>query len=165
MMMMMICVCVCVCVCMVCVCERVFAHDVVYFWFGLFVYLHLHLLPCVCVCVCVCFLTMRRASGPVSCLPTSTLPYSLDGVLHCHLPYGPTANYKLSKLVLAKEITGHGKPTRHTPELILNNFNTRLAHDVGRMFAALFPKQPNFGGRRVVTLHNQRDFLFFRHHR
>ena len=27
---------------------------------------------------------------------------------------------------------GHGKPTRHRPELILNNFSTRLGHRVGR---------------------------------
>ena len=33
------------------------------------------------------------------------------------------------------------------------------------MFAALFPHDPQFRGRRVVTFHNQRDFIFFRHHR
>ena len=33
------------------------------------------------------------------------------------------------------------------------------------MFGALFPPQPQFRGRQVVTLHNQRDFLFFRRHR
>jgi|EP01047_Picozoa_sp_COSAG01_P075309 ribosome production factor 1 len=33
------------------------------------------------------------------------------------------------------------------------------------MLAALFPLDPQFKGRRVVTCHNQRDFLFFRHHR
>lgn len=33
------------------------------------------------------------------------------------------------------------------------------------MFAALFPHDPQFKGRRVVTFHNQRDFVFFRHHR
>jgi len=29
----------------------------------------------------------------------------------------------------------------------------------------LLPKQPEFKGRQVVTLHNQRDFIFFRRHR
>ena len=33
------------------------------------------------------------------------------------------------------------------------------------MFASLFPQMPEFGGRRVVTFHNQRYFIFFRHHR
>ncbi|KAJ7223767.1 hypothetical protein C8J57DRAFT_1391249 [Mycena rebaudengoi] len=36
---------------------------------------------------------------------------------------------------------------------------------VGRMFQTLFPPLPEFQGRQVVTLHNQRDFLFFRRHR
>ena len=33
------------------------------------------------------------------------------------------------------------------------------------MIQSLFPQDPNFRGRRVVTFHNQRDFIFFRHHR
>ena len=33
------------------------------------------------------------------------------------------------------------------------------------MFQTLFPPLPEFEGRQVVTLHNQRDFLFFRRHR
>ena len=33
------------------------------------------------------------------------------------------------------------------------------------MIAALFPHDPEFRGRRVATFHNQRDFIFFRHHR
>lgn len=34
-----------------------------------------------------------------------------------------------------------------------------------RLIQALFPQDPEFRGRRVVTFHNQRDFIFFRHHR
>jgi hypothetical protein len=33
---------------------------------------------------------------------------------------------------------------------------------MGRMFASLFSQDPNFRGRRAVTFHNQRDFIFFR---
>lgn len=88
-----------------------------------------------------------------------------NGMLIISLPDGPTAHFKLSNLVLSKKIKGHGKPTSHLPELILNNFSTRIGHRVGRMLASLFPQQPNFRGRRVVTFHNQRDFIFFRHHR
>lgn len=51
------------------------------------------------------------------------------------------------------------------PEVILNNFNTRLGHSIGRLLASLFPHDPQFNGRQVVTFHNQRDFIFFRHHR
>jgi ribosome production factor 1 len=67
--------------------------------------------------------------------------------------------------VLTKKIRNHGRATNHHPELILNNFSTRMGHRVGRMFASVFPQKPEFNGRRVVTFHNQRDFIFFRHHR
>ncbi|KAJ7368715.1 anticodon-binding protein [Mycena albidolilacea] len=82
-----------------------------------------------------------------------------------HLPNGPTAYFKLTSVQLTKEIYGHARATPHDPELILNNFVTRLGHAVGRMFQTLFPPLPEFQGRQVVTLHNQRDFLFFRRHR
>eukprot|EP00455_Lapot_gusevi_P008858 TRINITY_DN13915_c0_g1_i1.p1 TRINITY_DN13915_c0_g1~~TRINITY_DN13915_c0_g1_i1.p1 ORF type:complete len:140 (+),score=17.52 TRINITY_DN13915_c0_g1_i1:193-612(+) len=82
-----------------------------------------------------------------------------------HLPRGPTAYFKVSSVQLPKEIPGHAKASTHRPEVVLNNFNTRLGHRVGRMFGALFDQQPNFVGRRVVTFHNQRDYIFFRHHR
>ncbi|KAJ7126424.1 anticodon-binding protein [Mycena crocata] len=82
-----------------------------------------------------------------------------------HLPNGPTAYFKLTSVELTKQIYGHARATPHDPELVLNNFVTRLGHAVGRMFQTLFPPLPEFQGRQVVTLHNQRDFLFFRRHR
>eukprot|EP01122_Echinamoeba_exundans_P013226 TRINITY_DN5734_c0_g1_i1.p1 TRINITY_DN5734_c0_g1~~TRINITY_DN5734_c0_g1_i1.p1 ORF type:complete len:381 (+),score=96.45 TRINITY_DN5734_c0_g1_i1:28-1143(+) len=88
-----------------------------------------------------------------------------NAMLHIHLPYGPTALYKLTSVQLRKDIKNHGAPTSHKPEMILNNFSTRLGHTIGRMFACIFPQQPQFEGRRVVTFHNQRDYIFFRHHR
>ncbi|PON97163.1 Brix domain containing protein [Trema orientale] len=88
-----------------------------------------------------------------------------DALVIINLPDGPTAHLKLSNLVLRKDIKSHGNPTSHEPELVLNNFTTRLGHRVGRMIQSLFPQEPNFRGRRVVTFHNQRDFIFFRHHR
>ncbi|KAK3128324.1 hypothetical protein QOZ80_6BG0459950 [Eleusine coracana subsp. coracana] len=88
-----------------------------------------------------------------------------DALLIIGLPDGPTAHFKLSKLVLRKDIKNHGNPTSHKPELVLNNFTTRLGHRIGRMIQSLFPQDPNFRGRRVVTFHNQRDYIFFRHHR
>ncbi|XVE73592.1 hypothetical protein DITRI_Ditri11bG0131100 [Diplodiscus trichospermus] len=88
-----------------------------------------------------------------------------DALLIIGLPDGPTAHFKLSSLVLRKDIKNHGNPTSHKPELVLNNFTTRLGHRIGRLIQSLFPQDPNFRGRRVVTFHNQRDFIFFRHHR
>ncbi|KYQ93996.1 brix domain-containing protein [Tieghemostelium lacteum] len=89
----------------------------------------------------------------------------VDELIISHLPNGPTATFRLTSLEFPHEIAGSGKITSHTPELIVNNFTTRLGHTIGRMFASLFPQQPEFHGRRVVTLHNQRDFIFFRQHR
>ena len=66
---------------------------------------------------------------------------------------------------MPKQIQNHGNSTDHNPELILNNFTTHLGFTVGRFFASLFPKSPQFRGRQVVTFHNQRDFVFVRRHR
>ena len=82
-----------------------------------------------------------------------------------NLPNGPTAHFKLSSLLLSKEIPNHASFTFQKPEIIMNNFNTRLGHTIGRFLASMFPINPQFHGRRVVTFHNQRDFIFFRHHR
>ena len=89
----------------------------------------------------------------------------INGMIVVHLPDGPTAFFRLSSLVLSTDIKGHGRATGHKPELVLNNFSTMLGHRIGRMFASLFCQDPQFKGRRVVTMHNQRDFIFFRHHR
>ncbi|EPY77066.1 ribosome production factor 1-like protein [Camelus ferus] len=73
------------------------------------------------------------------------------------------------KILITTSDRPHGRrgkdPTEHIPEIILNNFTTRLGHSVGRMFASLFPHNPQFIGRQVATFHNQRDYIFFRFHR
>lgn len=81
------------------------------------------------------------------------------------LPEGPTAYFHLTSIKSGKDIYKHGRSSAHSPELILNNFTTRLGHTVGRFFVSLFPPVPQFHGRQVVTFHNQRDFIFFRRHR
>ncbi|KAJ1547831.1 Ribosome production factor 1 [Cladochytrium tenue] len=53
-----------------------------------------------------------------------------------HLPAGPTAHFKLSSIKLNKEIRGHGKVRPQKPELILNNFNTRLGHTPSKSSSA-----------------------------
>jgi len=86
-------------------------------------------------------------------------------IIMCHLPDGPTAYFRLTNIVRPKYIFNVTDPTEHYPELILNNFNTRLGMSIGRMFSAILPQRPEFEGRRVITFHNQRDYIFFRHHR
>lgn len=89
-----------------------------------------------------------------------------NGLVVVHLPNGPTAHFKLSNVKITKEIRrSHNEFTTHRPEVILTNFSTRLGLTVGRMLGALFHHDPEFKGRRAVTFHNQRDYIFFRHHR
>lgn len=89
----------------------------------------------------------------------------VNGLTFIHLPEGPTFYFSVTSLATTERIRGHGRATLHIPELILNNFNTRLGKTVGRLFQAIFPAQPEIEGRQVITLHNQRDYIFFRRHR
>jgi ribosome production factor 1 len=86
-------------------------------------------------------------------------------MLVCKLPLGPTCCFKFSSPLLGSAIPGHGNASEHAPEIILNNFTTRLGRRFGRLLGSLFPHQPQFEGRQVVTVHNQRDYIFFRRHR
>lgn len=87
------------------------------------------------------------------------------GLTIVHLPHGPTFHFTINNWIDGKQIAGHGAPTDHWPELILNNFRTPLGLLTAHLFRALFPAQPDFEGRQVVTLHNQRDYIFVRRHR
>ncbi|KHJ36387.1 putative brix domain-containing protein [Erysiphe necator] len=87
------------------------------------------------------------------------------GLSVVHLPSGPTCHFSIANWVEGKKLPGHGNPTNHYPELILNNFRTPLGLLTARIFLTLFPPQPEFQGRQVVTLHNQRDYIFVRRHR
>lgn len=86
-----------------------------------------------------------------------------NALLLTHLPEGPTAYFKLSNVRISKELRKNYKQiSHHRPEVILNNFGTRLGYTVSRMLASIFHYDPEFRGRRCVTFHNQRDFIFFR---
>lgn len=90
----------------------------------------------------------------------------IQGVYISHLPNGPTSYWRLTRLKLGQDMKGSATcNASHNPELILNNFTTRMGRRIGRQLAALFPQKPEFRGRRTVTFHNQRDFVFFRHYR
>ncbi|RFU35914.1 hypothetical protein B7463_g480, partial [Scytalidium lignicola] len=87
------------------------------------------------------------------------------GLTLVHLPAGPTFHFSITNWLEGKKLPGHGNPTNHYPEMILNNFRTPLGLLTARMFLTLFPPQPELQGRQVVTLHNQRDWIFLRRHR
>ncbi|TVY84031.1 Ribosome production factor [Lachnellula suecica] len=87
------------------------------------------------------------------------------GLTIVHLPSGPTCHFSIANWVEGKKLPGHGNPTNHYPELILNNFSTPLGLLTAKLFLHLFPPAPEIQGRQVVTLHNQRDYIFVRRHR
>lgn len=87
------------------------------------------------------------------------------GLTVVHLPNGPTCHFSIANWVEGKKLPGHGNPTNHYPELILNNFRTPLGLLTAKLFLTLFPPKPELQGRQVVTLHNQRDYIFVRRHR
>ncbi|KAK7520991.1 anticodon-binding protein [Phyllosticta citriasiana] len=89
-------------------------------------------------------------------------PSGLDIV---HLPNGPMFHFSISNWVDGKKLPGHGNATNHYPELILNNFRTPLGLLTAHLFRNMFPPQPEIQGRQVMTLHNQRDYIFVRRHR
>uniref|UniRef100_A0A7S1Z5U4 Brix domain-containing protein n=1 Tax=Ditylum brightwellii TaxID=49249 RepID=A0A7S1Z5U4_9STRA len=78
---------------------------------------------------------------------------------------GPTAFFKVSNVIKSTDVPNHGNASSHVPELVLNGFGTRLGHRAGRFLGSLFPHNAQFKGRQVATFHNQRDFIFVRHHR
>ncbi|EWC47717.1 hypothetical protein DRE_02917 [Drechslerella stenobrocha 248] len=89
----------------------------------------------------------------------------LHGLIVVLLPAGPTFHFSLTNYADGKAIQGRGVNTNHLPELILNNFTSPIGRLAASLFQSLYPPQPQFVGRQVVTLHNQRDYIFFRMHR
>ncbi|EON66622.1 hypothetical protein W97_05868 [Coniosporium apollinis CBS 100218] len=88
-----------------------------------------------------------------------------SGLTVVHLPEGPTFHFSIKNWIEGAKLPGHGNPTNHFPELILNNFRTPLGLLTAHLFRTMFPPRPELEGRTVVTLHNQRDYIFVRRHR
>lgn len=108
------------------------------------------------------FATNREYTAVVLLKEDSKKPTALSVV---HLPSGPTFHFSISNWIEGRKLPGHGNPTNHYPELLLNNFKTPLGLLTAKLFQTLFPPRPEFVGRQVVTLHNQRDYIFVRRHR
>lgn len=89
-------------------------------------------------------------------------PYSM---VISHLPDGPTCEFKIFDVIYHDQIEGSAKSNNHSPELIFKNFNSKVGFRLGRILNGLFPHTPHIEGRQVITFHNQRDYVFFRHHR
>jgi len=89
-----------------------------------------------------------------------------DGLIVCHLPFGPTAYFGLSNVATRHEIKDKsvlGTVSEAYPHLIFNNFNTKLGQRTCNILKHLFPV-PKADSKRIITFANQSDFISFRHH-
>lgn len=74
-----------------------------------------------------------------------------DGLIVCHLPYGPTAYFGLSNVVLRHDLKDKVDPVSEAfPHLIFDNFNTRLGERISDILKYLFPL-PKVESKRVIT--------------
>ncbi|KAK9912913.1 hypothetical protein M0R45_036746 [Rubus argutus] len=89
-----------------------------------------------------------------------------DGLIVCHLPYGPTAYFQLCNVVSRHDIKDKkamGTVPQAYPHLIINNFTTKLGERTANILKHLFPV-PKPDTKRIITFSNEEDFISFRHH-
>lgn len=88
-----------------------------------------------------------------------------DGMIVCHMPYGPTAFFGMSNVVLRHDIP-KAEMTHMSeayPHLIFHNFQTPLGSRFTSILKFLFPV-PKDDTKRVMTFSNDSDYISFRHH-
>ncbi|XP_055328307.1 U3 small nucleolar ribonucleoprotein protein IMP4-like [Paramacrobiotus metropolitanus] len=86
-----------------------------------------------------------------------------DTLIISHLPYGPTAMFSLTNVIMRHDIPNMGTMSQQYPHLIFHNFKSRLGQRVVNILKHLFPV-PKEDSKRVITFANQDDFISFRHH-
>ena len=87
-----------------------------------------------------------------------------DGMIVCHLPFGPTAYFGLNNVILRHDLKD--KPSTISeafPHLIFDGFNSKLGERMADILKYVFPL-PKVDAKRVVTFSNSNDFISFRHH-
>jgi len=96
-----------------------------------------------------------------------------DGMVVCHLPFGPTAYFGLSNVVLRHDIGDKrevGTVSGAYPHLVFDGFHGKLGDRLKTVLRHLFPpptKQDDTEKKgRVVTFANMAkdDYISFRHH-
>ncbi|XP_050675071.1 U3 small nucleolar ribonucleoprotein protein IMP4 [Leptidea sinapis] len=86
-----------------------------------------------------------------------------DSLVICHLPYGPTASFTLSGVVMRHDIPDIGPMSEQYPHLIFHNFKTDLGLRTMSILKYLFPV-PKADSKRVITFANHDDYICFRQH-
>jgi len=86
-----------------------------------------------------------------------------DGMIVCHLPYGPTCYFNLSHVVMRHDIEDCEKMSEAFPHLIFHGFSTKLGERVTNILKYLFPV-PKKESKRIMTFANTDDLISYRHH-
>lgn len=88
-----------------------------------------------------------------------------DGLIVCHLPYGPTAFFNLSNVIMRHDIHDKslGTVSEAYPHLIFHAFHTALGQRLSDVLKYLFPV-PKSDSKRLMTFYNNNDLVSFRHH-
>jgi U3 small nucleolar ribonucleoprotein protein IMP4 len=88
-----------------------------------------------------------------------------DGLVVCHLPYGPTAFFSLTNVVMRHDIrdAGLGTVSEARPHLIFHGFHSALGKRTSDVLRYLFPV-PKDDSKRIMTFVNEKDAISVRHH-
>ncbi|XP_070157404.1 U3 small nucleolar ribonucleoprotein protein IMP4 [Polyergus mexicanus] len=86
-----------------------------------------------------------------------------DTLVISHLPYGPTAHFTLSGVIMRHDIPDIGTMSEQYPHLIFHNFKTKLGARAMNILKYLFPV-PKEDSKRVISFANHDDYICFRHH-
>ena len=78
-----------------------------------------------------------------------------------HLPFGPTAYFSLSNVVMRHDIEDRGTISEAYPHLIFNNLDSSLGERLTNVLKYLFPV-PKEDSKRIITFSNDRDYISFR---
>lgn len=66
---------------------------------------------------------------------------STDGLVVCHLPFGPTAYFTLYNVVMRHDVPDIGTMSEAFPHLIFNNFTSQLGQRVSTSGLHRLPRE------------------------
>ncbi|VDK81960.1 unnamed protein product [Litomosoides sigmodontis] len=86
-----------------------------------------------------------------------------DGMVVCHLPFGPTAYFTLTNVVMRHDVPECGTMSEQYPHLIFDGLTSAVGRRLTTILKHLFPV-PKTNSQRIITFANNQDFISFRHH-
>ena len=86
-----------------------------------------------------------------------------DGLIISHLPFGPTAYFTLSNVVLRHDIPECKPASQAYPHLIIDSLQSTVGARLYKILQSLYPV-PKPESKRIITFANKDDFISFRHH-